>query len=146
MFPSSNTQDLASAWAAMRTQAARVKATADALRGMSQVTRMQVLEYANRLALDLASLTTNAAVPGLAQYATGEMNNPSLDLAAEYTTMRAQIVATQDWIVTNFPKDGSGNLAVFSFTEGKMYADVNLTGPQLSAFKAQLANLSATIA
>lgn len=47
-----------------------------------------------------------AAVPGLAAYAQAQLGNPSLDIAAEFSAMVAQVVATRDWIITNFPSAG----------------------------------------
>jgi hypothetical protein len=82
---------------------------------------------------------------GPGAYAKTQVNDPKLDIAAEYTTMRTQLVATQDWIVNELPGDG-GELRVYTFDVNKRFADVILTAPQLSSFKTQLNALIATVA
>jgi hypothetical protein len=144
-FPSDSSLDLATAWAGVRATAGRMKATAVSMAAAASVTRRSVLDYANALADYLATFNTYTAVPGLAAYAQQQINNPALDIAAEFTTMRTQLVATQDWIVANFPAQ-AGELKVYVFDASKRFADVNLTPAQLSAFKTQLNALAATVA
>jgi hypothetical protein len=67
-----------------------------------------------------------------------------VDIAAEYTAMKAQLIATQDWLVANFPNT-TGELRVYTFDANKRFADINLTAPQLSSFKTQLGSLIATV-
>lgn len=144
-FPSSNTSDLATAWGIVRAIAGQVRSQASGLNAAPAITRKVALDFANFLADSLASFDTYTAVPGLGAYAQNQVNSPGLNIANEYTTMRTQIVGTQDWLVANFPKDASSNLAVYVFDGSKRYADVPLTAPQLSAFKSQLTSLIATI-
>lgn len=145
-FPGTSVQSLAEAWSHARQTATAIKNRADLMVNSASVTRMQVLIYLNSLADALAALAIDAAMPGLAAYAQEQQANPALNIATEYAAMRTQIIATQDWIVANFPKDASSIAAVYSFDANKRYADVNLTAGQLTAFKTQLAALSATIA
>jgi protein involved in sex pheromone biosynthesis len=144
-FPSDTALDLESAWANLRATAGRMKGTASAFAAAASITRRQVLDFANALADYLAQFNSYTAVPGLAAYAKTQVNDPNLDIAAEYTTMRTQLVATQDWIVNNFPAT-TGELRVYVFDGNKRFSDVILTAPQLSSFKSQLNSLIATVA
>ena len=85
------------------------------------------------------------STPGLLEYARNELNDQAIDLAAEFISMRTQIVATQDWIVANFPKDTANNLSVYSFDANKRFIDINLTAGQFAAFQTQLKLLIGTI-
>jgi hypothetical protein len=145
MFPASGKVTLAKAWGQVTGTAAYIKQSAIDLSGASSISRMEVLRFGNLLADALARLEQYAATPGLADYATNELNDPSIDITAEYVTMRTEIVATQDWIVSNFPRDTSNNLVVFSFDVSKKFTDITLTAPQLTAFMSRLTALIATI-
>jgi hypothetical protein len=144
-FPSDTSLDLETAWNGLRAAAGRMKSTASAFSAAPSITRRQVLDFANALADYLAQFNSYTAVAGLPAYAKTQVNDPNLDIAAEYTTMRTQLVATQDWIVNNFPAT-TGELRVYTFDVNKRFADVALTAPQLSSFKTQLNALIATVA
>lgn len=144
-FPSDSTTDPASAWAGARATAGRMKSTAQSFVAAGSITRRSVLEYANSLADSLAAFNSFTAVPGVGAFAKEQTNDPNFDIAAEFNTMRTQLVATQDWIVANFPAT-TGELRVYTFDVNKRFADVNLTAGQLSAFKTQLNSLIATVA
>ena len=148
-FPSNSSNSLSYLWSAIKGQTGYVKNQCEQLISAPAITRRRALEAANALADTLAALdayTAGAATNGLLAYAQEQENNPALNLVSEYQTMRTQMVATQDWLVANFPKNASNELCVYSFDANKRYADINLTAPQLSAFKAQLSAISATIA
>lgn len=148
-FPGNSVTSLAGKWASIKDTSGRIKNECTTLNAAASVTRKRALDTANFLAdaLDaLNTLTANAATNGLLEYARAQENNAALDLVAEYNTMRTALVAVQDWLVANFPKDASNNLVVYAFDGNKRYADVNLTAGQLSAFKSQLTTLGATIA
>ena len=148
-MPSNSSNTLQMRWQRIKDTAGYIKNQCSGLNAQPSVTRRQALDLANVLADALAmldTLTVNAATNGLLAYAQAQENDPTLDIPAAYTTMRLQIVATQDWLVANFPKDASGNLAVYAFDVNKRFADIALTAGQLSAFKTQLTSLSATIA
>lgn len=143
-FPSDSSLDLDTAWASLRATAGRMKSQAVAMAAAANVTRRAALEYANALADYLAAFNLYTAVPGLAAYAQ-QQTGTAIDIVAEFTAMRTQLVATQDWLVANFPAT-SGELRVYSFDANKRFADINLTAPQLAAFKTQLNALAATVA
>lgn len=137
--------DIAGTWQQIVGSIRRVKNTAAFYVSQPALTRIQVLDYAAKLAADLANLDSYTTVPGLQAYVREQVNDPTLDLAAEWAAVRAQIVATQDWMVSNFPNT-SWELRVYTFDASKKPVDINLTAPQLSAFKTQLNALIATIA
>lgn len=146
-FPGNSVTSLAGKWSSIKDASGRIKDQCTLLNAASSITRRRGLEFQNFLADSLASLdalTAGAGSNGLLAYAQAQENNPSLDLVATYNAMRTQLVAAQDWMVANFPNT-TGELRVYSFDGNKRYADINLTAPQLSAFKTQLTNLAATI-
>lgn len=142
-FPTS--ASLGEAWMNAKMVAKAIKARADIMRASASIMRMEVLVYLDTLADSLAALSAYASMPGMLAYAQQQQNNPALDLAAEWVAMKTQIEATQTWITGNFPHDSNGYAAVYSFDVNKRFVEVPLTAPQLSAFKSQLALLSATI-
>ena len=144
-FPAEGKITLRRAWDGITSAATRIKRIANEYIAMSSITRLAVLEYARTLAESLAILDSNTATAGLLAYAQNELNDATINLSAEYTAMRTQIVATQDWIVANFPKDAVGNLVVYVFDSNKKYINVALTSGQLTACKAQLNSLVVTI-
>lgn len=144
-FPAEGKVTLRRAWEGITSQSTRIKRIANELIAASNITRKNILDYANSLTESLATLDGYVTTPGLLAYAQNELNDATINLSAEFTTMRTQIVATQDWIVANFPKDAAGNLAVYAFDANKRYTDINLTSGQLTAFKTQLNALVATI-
>jgi len=118
------------------------------LLAQSAITRKAALDMANILADRLAvldTLTANAGTNGLVAYTQAQCGNVSRDVVAEYSACRAQIAAVQSWLVANFPKDASGNLVVYGFNGASKFVDIPLSAGELSAFKTQLTNLSATI-
>ena len=146
-FPSTSTNSLELMWATIKAITGNIKNQCVSLASLVTITRKKALDYQNFLADSLASLdslTANATTNGLLAYAQAQENNPSLDLVGTYSTMRTQIVANQDWMVTNFPHTGT-ELLVYSFDGNKRFADINLTAPQQSAFVTQLNALAATI-
>ena len=147
-FPGTSLNSLESKWSTIKQTAGSVKDRSNFLNSATTLSRIAVLNYAVFLADSLQTLdakTANATTNGLLEYARSQENNPTLDLQATFTTMRTQIVATQDWIVANFPKDAANNLPVYAFDVNKRYVDVFLTAPQLTSFKTQLQALIATI-
>lgn len=146
-FPGTSLNSLQSKWDTIKQTSGSVKDRSSLLNGLASITRATVLNYAVFLADALQTLdakTANGTTNGLLEYARAQENNPSLDLTGTYSTMRTQIVATQDWIVANFPNT-TGELRVYTFDAGKRYIDIVLTAPQLSSFKTQLQALIATI-
>lgn len=149
-FPSSTTKDsLASVWSGVQARASQVRIHAQELRNASAagpVSGKNVVDFATLLADAVVMLDRAAAVPGIAQYARDQIGDQVLDVVAEFTAMRAVIIATRDWIMANFPKDGSGYLLLMSFTADGRYTFRTLTTAQTAGLRTQLDALIATIA
>lgn len=90
-------------------------------------------------------LNAAAAVPGLAQFARDQKNNPSLDVVAEFTNVVNTLTSVVDWINTNFPKDAGGFLLAKSFS-GTLIVDRTFSTATLVNLRATLDSLIATIA
>lgn len=143
-FPGSGSTALSTIWSGIKATTGRMKDQAVVNNAASSLTRKQVLDYGNFLADSLALLNSYTGVAGLQAYARNEENNATLNLASEYSALQTQIVATQDWGVTNFPNT-SGELRVYTYDANKRFADIVLTGPQLTSYKNQLSSLIAAI-
>jgi len=78
----------------------------------------QIIDFYLSLVTAKARFAAAAAVPGLAQYAKDQFNNPGLNIAAEFTAMTNAVDACGTWINGNVPKDGSGYLLKDKLTAG----------------------------
>lgn len=148
-FPSNATTTNARKWSDIKDITGRIKTTCVSHNAAASIRRREVLEFGNALADNLAaldSLSANASTNGLLEYARAQENNASLDLVAEFNTMRNAIVTMQNWIVNNFPKSATNELQVYLFDVNKRFTDINLDAGQLSAYKTQVNALAATIA
>lgn len=120
-FPSdigTKQDDLTRAWRAARSWAGSIKGRAQGLRAASAggtATSGMILDFATYLADAKVELQKAAAVPGIAAYAQAQLNDPALNIAAEFTAMTTQIDACRDWIIANFPKDGNGWILAVTF-------------------------------
>ncbi len=56
----------------------------------------------------IARMDAASAVPGIVQYVKDQVGNQNYDVAADYATLRASVVAIRDWIFNNLPKVSSG--------------------------------------
>lgn len=147
-FPSS-TQSLDAVWMGSQSTAARIRTQAQETRNTSaagNISTKVILDFATGLADAIQDLDTAAATPGIAQYARDQLANPALDIAAEFTAMRAQMVATRDWIGTNFPADVNSYLLFIQFTAERRFTYRQFTSAQTAGLRTQLDALIATIA
>lgn len=147
-FPSSNTDDLKSAWEAVRNAAGNVKrdstrVSTDSAAG--NVPAALIVRYVEALASANDDFARYTAVPGLVAYVREQINDPAIDIVAEYQTMLAQINAVRGWIIANFPKDAGGFLLYHSFGADGRIVQRTLTPAQTAGLRTQLAALIATI-
>lgn len=132
----------------VRSFAATVKREAEALRASSLVGSVgssAILGWMTRLADYRAELVRYAATPGLAAYAQAQINDPALDIVAEWNAMRTQMDAARDWAIANFPKDGSNWLLASQLNVHGRTMDRQFSTASLAAFRTQLDALIATI-
>lgn len=152
-FPStigSKQESLAAAWTAARNAATTIKQRSQTLHDQcaaGDISVLSILDYATVLADMKLRLSQISAIPGLSAYAQTQVNDGTLDVAAEYNTMATQLDATVSWIINNFPKDGSGYLLAVQF-----HADNNgrttprkLNTTQTASLRTVLQALIATI-
>ena len=88
--------------------------------------------------------TAVAALPGIGQYAKDQLDDQTIDLAAEFLAMRTQAAALRDWIFNNFPKTGAGWL-VYTYTAGGEETDLTFSTVQLADFRTEVDLFTATI-
>jgi len=152
-FPSSTgskQENLAQAWLVCRTTAGGIKSRSQNLYNIcaaGDVSALTILDYATYLADMKLRLDSATSVGGLAAYAQAQINDATLDVAAEYSAMATQIGVTLSWIDDNFPKDGSGYLLAMKFKAGDPGRTEarQLTTAQTAGLQTALQALLATI-
>jgi hypothetical protein len=92
-----------------------------------------VLSVAQHCRDVIAALDAAAAVPGLVAYARLEYGDAGYDMAAEYQTLRAALVALRDAIVAVFPQDADGWLLYQKLTAGGTLTTRSFTPAQLAS-------------
>ena len=150
-FPSSigtKADDLASGWNLIRTYAAKVKADATQLRDGSAagpIPASMAVSMAGSIATARIMLDRATAIPGIQAYVRSQINDGTFDIAASYTAMIAQMDATRDWIIANFPKDASGFLLYHQLSATGALVIRQLTSAQTATLRTVLDALIATI-
>jgi hypothetical protein len=101
-----------------------------------------ILNFSSLVADLLDQFDQYAATPGLAVYAQAQTGNANI--SADYTTMRAAMVAARDWVVNNFPKSGQYLLAQQILVSGRSTLRV-FTAAETSALRTLLDAITASI-
>jgi len=105
----------------------------------------RVTRFVAMLSDSLDNLALAVAVPGLLAYAQEQLNDPTFQVVTEYTAARNEMTACRDWIVSNFPADGSGYLLYHQFGVGGRI-NVRMFSPAaLAGLRTQLDALLATL-
>jgi len=147
-FPSINTSPtLDESWREARLLASQVKQNAQdnataAANGLNGRTLIGLAAY---MSDQYARLGVLGAIPNLAAYAQTQVSNPSLDVATAFNNMRTAMLNVVSWVMTNFPKDGSGNLLYQQFTGDGHTSYTTFTSGQLASLVTLLNALIATI-
>lgn len=102
----------------------------------------QVIKH---FAVVIPALNTWAATQGLVAYAQQQVNDPSYDIAAEFTAMRNAMVSARDGLIGMFPKDGSGFLLFLSLDALGNDVVRTFTQAQLAPAVSQIDAVIATI-
>lgn len=147
-FPSSTgaTKSLDDAWRNATNTAAAIKQRAQAIVTQSaagNVGASQIMDMLVFFADAKVILQTSAAVPGIAAYAQTQSGNANI--AAEFSAMTTQLDATRDWVINNFPKDGSGFLLERTLAADGRWVDRQFSAATLAPFRTVLNALIATI-
>lgn len=99
-----------------------------------------------QLNASITVLNDAAAIPGVEQYARDQFDNPSFDIAAEFTAMVNAITTLRDWIFANFPKDtGSGAWLAQSFNNAGVATELPFTTADLVDYRTNADAVIATI-
>lgn len=112
-FPSStgSKRTLQKVWESTVDWASRVKGTAAKVRAASAagpITAAEIWSLDSLLQSARAQFAAAASTPGIAAYAQAQVNDPALNVAAEFTAMVNAIDATRVWVNANFPVDANG--------------------------------------
>ncbi len=79
-----------------------------------------------------------AAVPALEAYARDQINNPTLDLAAEYVLMRDATTSLRDWIFANMPRAPSDEVLTHKVGIDGRPIEQTFTVAQTAAFRVEV--------
>ena len=75
-------------------------------------------------------------LPGVGQFAQDVINDPTLDVVAEFTALRTAAIDLRDWIHANFPTDSTSGVDL-SYTSGSdgTLTPLVFTTAQLATFR-----------
>lgn len=150
-FPSSSgtrAETLESAWGGARATATKVKQMAQQMRAASlagPVQAQQLLDFLVQLATMRERFTVYAAVPGIGAYAQAQMNDNTLNVAAEFNGMTTAMDNVRNWMIAAFPKNANGYLLARQFDGAGRTTDRAFSTAELADFRTQLDGLIASI-
>lgn len=143
-----STQTLSQAWEDAQNLARACKSATQQQRAAAVaggVPASRLLHFERELRSVRDRLATIAALPGLAAYVTSQPDTPAgYVVSTEYTALRAQLVATIDWMRANFPKDAGGYLLERQWAADGP-SERTFTSAQLSGYVTQLDALLAAL-
>ena len=96
---------------------------------------VQILRLLNGV---LSQMDTIAATPGIQQYVRDQEQDQTYDIAGEYTTMRASLIAIRDWIFNNLPtftQAGTKYLIVSTLTNDGNIVEREFTPAQTAGLR-----------
>lgn len=110
------------------------------------VTANQVFQIVDNLRSPLQIFSQVAAIPGIAAYAQAQFNDPTYDVAAEFTAMVNAVQAVVDWVVANFPKDAGGFVEAYTLAANGDRTSATFTPAQTSGLTAAINTVITSIA
>jgi len=130
--------------------ASQVKRSANSFRDMAVAGSVRTDDLFNGLVNHLfqirQGLAKAQATPGMAQYAKDQFNDPAYDVAAEFTTMMAEINTMTAFLEANYPTGPGGHLQTRLFVGDGSGATVSDTITNPSQLTALITRLDALIA
>lgn len=148
-WPASS-QNLAEGFALVNATANKLKQRVQALStasGAGPTSRQQYLDLQRSLDEAITRWSQVGALPGIVEYARAQLDNPTLDVVAEFTTMRDAAIALRDWINTNFPRDATSQaVLVYAYNAAGIPTELTFTSGQTATFRAQANAFTATVA
>lgn len=103
------------------------------------ITALEGLEIVASINQATTLMDQYAALPGMAAYAQTQFGSPGYDVAAEYTAMRAALIAVRNWLTSNIPSNA------ITITNGAQVGAV-YTPAQTAGLKPLVTAAAATIA
>jgi hypothetical protein len=152
-FPATGTSkpvSLSTAWEFGRDRAAFVRRRAAQLSASAagaSTPAVDVLGFATEVADARVDLVRVSQLGGMGAYAQSQMNDPTLNAAAEFNAMIAAIDSAISAIISNFPKDASNRLLFLTFAADNSGRNTSstFTAAQMAPVKTALDALVATI-
>ncbi len=143
------TDGLSKAYQRAQTEAIRVKAFATQARNAllaGTVSANAIIQIMSNLKSTVEVWDSVSSVPGIAQYARDQEDDQTYDVVAEFTAMRAEAVASRDWIITNFPTSAGGFIEKDTLEADGAITVRQFTTAQTTGLQTALADLIAAIA
>lgn len=149
-FPSSAgaKDSLSNVFVRVQSTAAKLKSKCEELNTSSAAGNVSAFDFialATHLADARIIFNTARTVPGIGPFAQEQCTDPTLDIAAEFTAMMAELDNTLSAIVNGFPKDASGWLLYTSFDANGRYVYRQLTPAQTASIRTNLTALISAI-
>jgi hypothetical protein len=135
-------------WEQMKDFASAMKSEALAMKDVTLTgtcTSAQLIDYLQRLVAFKEVFVAIGNVPGIAVYAQEQVNNPSFNIATEFTTMLNAVDGAGGWLIANFPKDGNGFLLAQTLDGAGHLVQRTFTSATLLPFRTTLDTLIATV-
>ena len=132
---------------AKRLRAAAVNFRDQAVAGSVNTADLQT-GFLSELVNSRIELVVAQTTPGMLAYAKAQFDDPTYDIAAEFTTMMAAMDTIAVWFEANFPTGASGHLESHTFVgdgSGATVSDTITAAGQLTALVAEFNALIATI-
>lgn len=101
------TAGLGKAYQQAQNESIRVKVFATQARNAliaGNVSANAVLQIMSNMKSSIELWDSVSSLPGIAQFAKDQQDDPDYDVVAEFLAMKNEAVATRDWVITNFPK------------------------------------------
>lgn len=97
------------------------------------------------LASARASLVAYSSVSGIGPYVKSQLDDPIIDIGAEFAALLGAIDAAIANALATFPKDGSDYLLFVKFAAGGAQAYRQLTAGQVASFRSAVSSIVAAI-
>lgn len=101
-----------------------------------EIKRTEIVQFYTLLDKTVDELQAITSYSGIGAYAQEQFGDPTIDIVAEFTAMRAELIELRDWIASAFPRDGEGRPVVGNLT---------FTVAQLSSLRPLIADFLATL-
>lgn len=106
-----------------------------------------IFQLTDNLRSAITLLNRDSAVSGMPAYAQSQYNDVAYNVGTEFTNMVNALNACVSWVVTNFPKDGTGKLLAYTFNADNSggRVPVSFTPAQTAGLTSALNSAIATI-